>query len=90
MGNYVAIPLKRLFELVYLDPIHLADFLVSIDLLDHIEAVLFDLACLLHGPEYVIPTSLDDRLFELARFCAWSLIIGSHGNSESSHRQLGH
>ena len=48
----------RLFELVYVDSIHLADFfLLSIDLLDHIKAGLFDLVCLAplqqqHGPEF--------------------------------------
>ena len=34
-------------ELVYVESIHLAEFLLSIDLLDHTKAFLFDLVCLL-------------------------------------------
>ena len=39
--------MTRIFELVYVDAVHLADFLLTLDLLDHIKAGLFDLVCLL-------------------------------------------
>ena len=87
-------PLEDFFELVSVDSIHLADFLLTIDLLDHIKPGLFDLVCLLRSaatwsrarhPDVSGQPPLRTRAFS-----AWSVFIGASGSSESSHRQLDH
>ena len=62
----------RLFELVYVDTIHLAVFLLTVDFWTTSERACSTwYACSLqqqHGPEYVILTSLDNHRFELVLF----------------------